>query len=122
MLTIAAAFRALFDVTGTNDPLHVQIAMSDTASLTKDERRLLRAVAAAQNEDSELLDTFVHKLAMGRGGRRHLAGVITNLAACLAVQGYWLPRPTELIPVPGPALTVALAHGRNMQTVRVAWP
>ena len=91
-------------------------------SMTKDERRLLNALAAAQVEDAELLDNYLYKLALDRTARAHLAETVTHLAACLAVHGYWLQRPAGLIPIPAAALAVARAHGQDMDDVRVAWP
>lgn len=100
----------------------VQLGLPESMALTKDERRLLDAVAAAQAEDSELLDNYLYKLALDYKARSLLAEAVTRLSACLAVQGYWLPKPLGSLVVSGAALTVARVHGRDIQEVRVAWP
>jgi hypothetical protein len=55
--------------------------------LTKDERRLLRALAAAQAGDEMLLDNYLYKFALGPSPRAQLAQAMRALAAALTVQG-----------------------------------
>ena len=54
--------------------------------LTKDERRLLRALAAAQAGDEALLDNYLYKFALGPLPRAQLAQAMRSLAAALTVQ------------------------------------
>lgn len=114
---IAGRFR---DVLGGMRP--VRLAMSGSHDLTKDERRLLHAIAAAQAEDAQLLDNYLYKLALDRSIRAPLAEAVKSLAACLAVHGSWLPQPPEAIPVPAAALRLARAQGHDLRDIRVAWP
>lgn len=90
--------------------------------MTKNERRLLNALAAAQAEDAELLDNYLYRLVLDRTARARMAEAVTQLAACLAVHGYRLPRPLGMIPVPAAALAVARRHGQDIDDIRVAWP
>jgi hypothetical protein len=59
--------------------------------LTRDERRLLRALAAAQAGDEALLDNYLYKLALGSSPRAQLAQAMRALAAALTVQGHRVP-------------------------------
>ncbi len=108
---MAAVFRTVFSP--------ADVGLPESMVLTKSERRLLHAVAAAQAEDAEMLDNYLYKLALDRTLRAQLAEAVTTLAACLALQGYWLVRPG---PIPAAALTVARAHGWDMEALRVDWP
>ncbi|MBT1315020.1 hypothetical protein JQN09_24440, partial [Phocaeicola dorei] len=56
---------------------------------TKTERRLLKAVSAAQAEDAWLLDNYLYKIALAPALRSRLALAVQALAAALAVHGYW---------------------------------
>jgi hypothetical protein len=114
---IADRFRCVF---GGMCPM--RLAMSGSHELTKDERRLLHAIAAAQAEDAQLLDNYLYKLALNRSIRAPLAEAVKSLAACLAVHGYWLPQPPEAIPVPAAALRLARAQGHDLHDIHVAWP
>jgi len=88
-------------------------------ALTKGERRLLHAVAAAQREDAEMLDNYLYKLALDSGVRSRLAEAVTSLAACLAMQGHRLTRPAGCLCIPAAALTVARAHGWDVDVLSV---
>lgn len=90
--------------------------------ITKTERRLLRAVAAAQAENFWLLDNYLYKVALEPRVRHRLAAAMEALAAALAVHGYWLAHPVDMLPVPGSALRVARTHGRDLQMADIAWP
>ena len=88
---MAGTFAAVFagrDQAGLR-PLRVNPPGS--LGLTKDERRLLNAVAAAQGDDPALLDNYLFKVVADRGLRARLADAVATLAAVLAVQGHWLP-------------------------------
>jgi len=120
---IAADFGKIFNQpAGAGGPRPMQLGVPGCLGLTKDERRMLHAVAATQAGDEALLDNYLYKLALDRPVRRHLAEAVRKLAACLAVYGCWLPRPPSAMPLPGGALAVARVQGRDMQDVRVAWP
>ena len=60
------------------------------AALTKDECRLLRALAAAQAGNVLLLDNQLHKLALDRVCRACLAAAVSSLAAALLECGFVL--------------------------------
>ncbi len=108
---MAAAFRDVFSP--------ADVGIPESLALTKSERRLLHAIAAAQAEDAAMLDNYLYKLALDRVLRARLAEAVTTLAACLALQGHWLARPAA---IPAAALTVARAHGWDMEALRVDWP
>ena len=59
--------------------------------LTKDERRLIRAVAAAQAGDEVLLDNYLYKLALEPSPRAQLAQAMRALAAALTIQQCSVP-------------------------------
>ncbi len=83
-----------------------RLARLDSPELTKDERRLLRALAAAQENDQPVLDNYLYKFALDRQHRVGLADAVRALAAALAIAGFRLP--TMAIPCsPAPALRVA---------------
>ncbi len=90
--------------------------------ITKTERRLLRAVAAAQAENFWLLDNYLYRIALEPRVRHRLAAAMEALAATLAVHGYWLAHPVDMLPVPGAALRVARTHGRDLEMASIAWP
>jgi hypothetical protein len=117
LAAIADHFR---DVFGGMRP--VRLSISASQELTKDERRLLHAIAAAQAEDAQLLDNYLYKLALDLSIRAPLAEAVKSLAACLAVHGSWLPQPPGALPVPAAALRLARAQGHDLRDIRVAWP
>ena len=77
----------------TNCAAAVQLGLPGCVALTKDERRLLNVIAAAQAGDDVLVDNYLYRLALERAARGRLAEAAMKLAACLAVHGYWLPCP-----------------------------
>jgi hypothetical protein len=91
--------------------------------LTRDERRLLRALAAAQAGNEALLDNFLYKIALDRPLRAVLADGVRALAAALAAQDHRLTMVgAQQRLVPAPALAVARTHGRALDEITVAWP
>lgn len=96
----------------------LQVALPGTLGTTRDERRLLRATAAAQAEDDMLVDNYLFKLAPHPRARPPLTSAITVLATTLGASGHWL------IPLalPATALRVAQLRGLNLGTITVAWP
>ncbi len=63
--------------------------------LSRDERRLLRALAACQAGQTGLADNFLFRFAPRSVIRSHLTQAVAALAATLAAGGYWLPQPME---------------------------
>ena len=91
------------------------------ADPTKDERRLLRALVAAQAGDWPVLDNYLCKFALDRRQRAGLADAVCALAAALAASGFVLPA-SPPASVPAPALRVAFMHGLTLDEIDVAWP
>ncbi len=89
-------------------------------ALTKDECRLLRAIAAAQADDEKLLDNYLYRIALNRKQRARLAEVIHALARALAARDYVLPALT-MANIPAPALHVAVMHRPALDEIDVAW-
>ncbi len=67
------------------------LGSEDAATLTRHERRLLRATAAAQAGDPTLVDNIIFALAPGRLLRPVLAEAVERLAAALTALGHRLP-------------------------------
>ncbi len=74
-----------------------RLAHPGSPVVTKDERRLLRALAAARANDEVLLDNYIYKFALSALPRVQLAQAIRALARALAAQEHFLA-PSE---VPG---------------------
>ena len=88
---------------------------------TKDECRLLRALAAAHVGDWPVLDNYLYKFALDRKQRVGLAEAVCALAAALAASGFMLQAvPTSSIPAS--ALRVAFLRGLPLDEIEVAWP
>jgi hypothetical protein len=104
---------------GVREPI---LARAGCPSLTKDECRLLRAVAAARAGDEALLDNYLYKLALDPSPRARLAEAVRALAAALAAQKDPPPTPDARQPVPAPVLAVARARGWALDGLAVAWP
>lgn len=85
---------------------------------TKDERRLLRALAAAQAADWPVLDNYLYMFALDRQQRSGLADAVCALAAALTASGFMLPTSS----VPASALRVAFLHGLVLDEIEVTWP
>jgi hypothetical protein len=94
------------------------VAPPGALAITCDERRLLRATAAAQAENDMLVDNYLFKLAPHPRARPPLIDAITALAMALGTSGHWL------IPLalPATALRVAQLRGRDLGTISVDWP
>jgi hypothetical protein len=100
----------------------VQLEAPGSGTITKDERRLLNVIAAAQAGDDGLADNYLYRLALERGARARLATAAARLGACLAVYGYWLPSPATTMPMPAAALCVARRQGVDVHDMTIAWP
>ena len=102
----------------------VRLGLPGCAGITKDERRLLNVIAAVQAGDEALADHFLYRLALERGARGCLARAAAQLAAWLAVNGYWLPCPGQVPPVPVAAAALAVARRQGMRPgdFAVSWP
>lgn len=73
---------------GAREP---RLAHPDSPLVTKDERRLLRALAAAQAGDEMLLDNYLYKLALAALPRAQLAQAMRALARALTAQKHRPP-------------------------------
>ena len=100
----------------------LRMAEWGTLHLSRDERRLLRAVAAVQSGQTELADNFLFRFAPSRAVRPVLAQAVAALAATLAAFGHWLPPPAQDWPLPAGALPVARLHGADLGELKIAWP
>lgn len=89
---------------------------------TKTECLLLRALAAAQAEDTALLARCLDYFAARRMPHQRFIAAMEALAATLAVHGYWLPQPEDLMPVPAAVLALARTQGRELTMGQIAWP
>ncbi|MBO1324467.1 hypothetical protein K2X14_04770 [Acetobacter sp. TBRC 12305] len=94
------------------------LAPPGTVRITRHERRLLRATAAAQDEEDMLMDNVLYKLAPHPQARPALARAVTVLANSLAGCGHWLSAP----PLPAGALGMMRMRRVDLARVRVAWP
>lgn len=112
-----AFLTAVPQVQGTRAP---NLGQPGQANQTKDERRLLRALAAAQAGNWPMLDNYLYKFALDRRQRAGLADAVCALAAALAASGFVLPAPPSSIPAP--TLRVAFMHGLALDEIEVAWP
>lgn len=88
----------------------------------KAERCLLRALAAVQAENAELLEAYLGLFVSEPMAKWRLSVAMEALGATLAVHGYWLPQPADSLPIPASALMLARARGRDITLARVAWP
>lgn len=117
-----AAFQAFLaaaqQAPGVRTPRFGELGQADQ---TKDERRLLRALAAAQAGDWPVVDNHLYKFALDRRERAGLADAVCALAAALAASGFVLPA-LPLPSIPAPALRVAFMHGLGLDEIDVAWP
>jgi hypothetical protein len=115
--TIGALFRVAHGTMLALQGAGLTIAMPGTAAVTRHERRLLRAAAAAQAEDETLVDNYLFKLAPHPRARPPLTHAVTVLATSLATSGHWL----SAFPLLAPALQVARLHGVDLREISVAW-
>lgn len=102
MARAGVAFRSFQAVAqwseGVREP---RLAGLDSQSLTKDERRLMRALAAAQAGDEVILDNRLYKLALAPLPRARLAESVR--AKALAVRRQQRPAMATRQPVPATA-------------------
>lgn len=89
---------------------------------SKIERGLLRALAAAQADNDELLNRYLERLVPLWSTRQRLVMAMQALAATLAVHGYWLHQPVDLLPIPASVLKLARVQGVDLAMAQVAWP
>ena len=121
MVRAGRAFRAFLMVAwpalGARAPY---LAQPGNPYLTKDERRLLQAIVAAQADNHWVLDNYLYPIALDRKARSHLAEAIRHVAAALEAAGFLL----TVLPrsVPAAALRVAFAHGFALDEIDVTWP
>jgi hypothetical protein len=115
---VAASFRHAHERMIAIQGSGLMIAFPGTSSCTRHERRLVKATAAAQVEDGELVDNYLFKLAPRREARSHLAGAVTALATNLGLAGHRFLDPI----LPGAALPIARLRGLGPGTHRGAWP
>lgn len=120
MAATEAVIRAAFLPQPSSRMRAIQLNPQGSLGLTKDERRLLRATAAAQAGDLAVLDNYLFRLALDRTLRCRLADAVTRFGAILAVRGHWLTNPGS-VAIPAGALMVARARGRDMAEIRVTW-
>jgi hypothetical protein len=118
-----AEFRAALDGQPDAPPVVVRVAEPDDPRLTRDERGLLQAVAAAQRDDEAVMDNYLVRIAPGTGPRARLAAAVRVLARSLARSGRLLAsREVVYWSLPAAALTVARLHGHDTSAIEVAWP
>ena len=104
---------------GAREP---HFAHPNSPLLTKDEQRLLRALAAAQAGDEVLLDNYLYKLALHPLTRAQLAQAMRVLASALAAQGHDAPlRETRQLKV-SPNAFGARDQGQEQFNVPAARP
>ena len=118
----AAAFGAFLDGAGRAPGARAPVlGAPGSPAPTKDERRLLRALAAAQAGEGAVLDACLCRFALDRRLRAGLAEAVRALAAALAAGGVVLP-PRAPPPVPAPALRVARLRCQTPDNLHVARP
>lgn len=117
-LAFQAFLAAARQVPGAREP---NLGEPGSPTPTKDERRLLRALATAQAGDWAVLDNHLYKFALDRRQRAGLTDAVRALATALAASGFMLPAlPTSI--VPASALRVAFIHGLALDEIEVTWP
>lgn len=88
----------------------------------KVERCLLRALAAVQVENTQLLEAYLSLFVSDSAVKQRLSVAMEALGATLAVHGYWLPQPLDALPIPASALMMARVRGQDLGLARVSWP
>lgn len=91
-------------------------------NIGKTERRLLRGLAAAQTGNEALLERYLAYFAFAGRPHRRLIVAMEALAATLAVHGYWLQQPLDLLPLPASALALARVKGQDVAMAQISWP
>ncbi|MCQ8242435.1 hypothetical protein [Rhizosaccharibacter radicis] len=101
----------------------VRLARPDDPLVTRDERGLLHAVAAAQRRDDAVMDNYLVRMAPGGAARARLADAVRALAGLLAASGRVVASPQIMCwSLPAAALTVARLHGHDTSMIPIAWP
>lgn len=116
--TITTLFRTAQDTMMALQGAGLTVACPGTVAITKHERSLIRATAAAQDTDDTLMDNFLSRLAPHPRARPVLARAVTTLADSLSSSGHWLSE----APFPAPALGLLRLRGIDPGRLRVAWP
>ena len=107
---MASTFASVFAQREATGLRQLRVNPPGSLALTRDERRLLNAIAASQSDEAALADNYLFKMAANSDVRRRLADAVMTLAATLAVQGHWLPMRASGLPLaaamppPGPAV------------------
>lgn len=122
MVVAETAFEAFLtaarQVQGVRKP---NLGAPGSLNSTKDECRLLRALAATQAGDWPLLDNYLYKFALDRQQRVGLAEAVCALATALTASGFMLPT-VPASSIPASALRVAFLRGLPLDEIEVAWP
>ncbi len=92
---VIRAFRAFQGQIQAQGGAGLRMAAWGSSHLSRDERRLLRAIAACQAGQTELADHLLFHFEPRSLVRRGLAQAVAALAATLAASGYWLPHQAE---------------------------
>lgn len=115
---VSAAFRRAHGAMIMQHGAGLLLAPPGTVGLTRHERRLLRATAAAQADDTLAMDSHLFNLAPWHSTRASLAAAVAALATMLGGSGH---RFTQAA-LPPPALAVARLHGADLAGFDIAWP
>ncbi len=87
---VGISFRAAHETMIGLQGAGLLVAPPGWMTLTRHERRLLRATAAAQANEDWLVDNVLFKLAPHPKARPSLVRAVAGLATSLATSGYWL--------------------------------
>lgn len=114
--------RGLFAAIWVEDRMPAELRAFNFWGITKTERRLLRALAAAQVDNTSLLERYLSFFVSQSRPRCRMILAMEALAATLAVHGYWLPQPDDSLPISATVLMLARAQGRDLEMARIVWP
>lgn len=114
--------QALFAAVWEDERLPAALANLSLWNIGKTERRLLHGLAAAQTGNEALLGRYVAYFVLPAPRHQRFTRAMEALAATLAVHGYWLPQPFDLLPLSVSALAWIRAKGQDIATAQVAWP
>ena len=109
---MASTFASVFALREASGLRQLRVNTPGSLALTKDERRLLNAIAALQSDEAALADNYLLKMAASGDMRRRLADAVMTLAATLAVQGHWLPMRSSGLQLGTPKPPPGTAWGR----------
>lgn len=117
--TVGALFSAAQDaMVSLQGGRGLVVGLPGAVTTTLHEQRLLQAVTAAQDEEDDLVDNLLCKLASHTQARPVLTQAVTTLASSLAACGQWLPP----VSVPAPALRLMRLRGIDPARLTVSWP